>query len=401
LTPVVPIGAVRRRCASIHCQSRSARPGNGVQPRLDGGQRVVAHHSTAQRTARAAVVGDGEPERVEQPPQQVVRRAAQAVGVGRGQRFEQVDRGGRSSRATSSASMRAVQERWPELPRIRQRQPMVRATRKALQNIAEVIAFIEAGAPVESARQTPMLETMYSYLATLMLTGRSLADLPELDVQAAPALEGAIRAALEATEIDSVLVERHAGISPAAMQRLLEHFRTYDDPAELVLALPESTDATNTYSRALALSDEELGSDFGSPARHFQLALLITSWMRGQPLARLIMSRVEYLRRNDRPIKLPYEIRDVMRDVEQVARFKAPKCLACYSDVLGIHVGQVGRDDLQDVPNISMMLELGVSRITRGLADGARSFANERSRRVRVHRGRWAHPRRGARLDQS
>jgi hypothetical protein len=112
------------------------------------------------------------------------------------------------------------------------------------------------------------------------------------------------------------------------------------------------------------LADEELGADFGAGPRQFALALLITNWMRGFPLARLIADRINYLERKKREYKLPNEIRDVMRDVEQVARFKAPKYLACYTDVLALHFQQQGRGEIPELPDISMMLELGVSRVT-------------------------------------
>ncbi len=71
-------------------------------------------------------------------------------------------------------------------------------------------------------------------------------------------------------------------------------------------------------------ADQELGADLGGGPRQFALALLITNWMRGFPLARLIANRIIYLKRKNRECKLPKEIRDVMHDVEQVARFKPP-----------------------------------------------------------------------------
>jgi hypothetical protein len=254
-------------------------------------------------------------------------------------------------------------ERWPELPTTRERQPVSRATHAALSDAPAVVAYIEAGAPIEAAKENPMLETVYSYLASRVLSGAGLTEL-KLSVEDAQALEGAIQAAADGVEIDAALIERHAGISPAAMQRLLERFRTYDDPADLVLALPESNDSTETYMRALGLADQELGADFGGGPRQFALALLITNWMRGFPLARLIANRINYLKRKNRDYKLPNEIREVMRDVEQVARFKAPKYLACYTDVLALHFQQQGRDEIPEMPDISMMLELGVSRVT-------------------------------------
>lgn len=241
---------------------------------------------------------------------------------------------------------------------------MVRATNEALSDVLAVISYIEEGAPLASASTTPMLETVYSYLATRVLGGAGLDDLSQLSDGEAQAIEDAIQVAVRSMDIGTALVERHAGISPASMQRLLERFRTYDDADDLLLALPESTDATTTYVRALGLANQELGSDFGTPPRQFALALLITNWMRGYPLARLIASRIDYMQKHNRDYKLPNEIRDVMRDVEQVARFQAPKYLACYTDVLSLHFQQEGRTDIPELPDISMMLELGVSRIT-------------------------------------
>jgi hypothetical protein len=87
----------------------------------------------------------------------------------------------------------------------------------------------------------------------------------------------------------------------------------------------------------LGFANDELGASFGNDAHQFALGLLIINWMRGLPLAQLIANRITYLRGRNRQVKLPKEIRDVMRDVEQVARFQAPKYLACYSDILSLH----------------------------------------------------------------
>jgi hypothetical protein len=255
-------------------------------------------------------------------------------------------------------------ERWPELPTTRRRQPIARATTEALSDPAAVVSFIENGAPIESARAQPMLETVYSYLASRVLTDAGLDDLSALEPGEVATLERAIRSQSDGLEIETALIQRHAGISPASMQRLLDRFRTYENAQDTMLAPPESTDATTSYLRALALSSDELGADFGASARQFQLALLITQWMRGYPLARLIAERIRYLESRGREYKLPNEIRGVMQDVEQVARFQAPKYLACYNDVLALHLRQRGTEDVPQLPDISMMLELGVSRMT-------------------------------------
>lgn len=255
-------------------------------------------------------------------------------------------------------------ECWPELPTTRHRQPLVRATHEALTDVEAVISYVETGAPPLAARQNRMLETIYSYLATRVMSNLGLANLPVLDSDHALRLETAIRVAAESTDIDTALLRRHAGISPAAMQRLLERFRSSTNPDDLVLVAPESIDAVEVYMGALDLVNQELGAEFGTLARQTQLALLIVGWMSGRPLSELITKRIDYLDRNNRSYKLSTEIRSVMHDVEQVARYEAPKYLACYADVLALHFRQQGREVSTALPDISMMLELGVSRVS-------------------------------------
>jgi hypothetical protein len=95
------------------------------------------------------------------------------------------------------------------------------------------------------------------------------------------------------------------------------------------------------------------------------LALLVTRWMQGYPLARLIADRIKYLTDKNKHPDDAIQIRSVMNDVEQVARFEAPRGLGCYCDVLRQHLTEVGRDDLlEQLPQFNLFLELGVSQQT-------------------------------------
>lgn len=66
-----------------------------------------------------------------------------------------------------------------------------------------------------------------------------------------------------------------------------------------------------------------------------------------------------------RPYKLPILIRDTMELVEQIARFRAPKYLSAYMDVLHLHLREIDREDLiEDGLDIGTQLEFGVSSAT-------------------------------------
>jgi hypothetical protein len=50
-----------------------------------------------------------------------------------------------------------------------------------------------------------------------------------------------------------------------------------------------------------------------------------------------------------------------MKDVEEIARFQAPKYLSCYIDVLKQHLGAINRSDLISADlDINVLLEFGV-----------------------------------------
>lgn len=256
-------------------------------------------------------------------------------------------------------------QRWPEPPRHRVRQRLHRQAADVLADPSELIGYIEAGTPSSPARRE--LEAVYSFLAARVAAGVSISEISglSLTVRQAAALAEVVSASLDGVKLPPALLSRHAGISPLLMQRLLDRMNA--EPAEmLLLALPEERDAWRAYANAFRLLVETTGADFGVTGRQNQLAVLVVQWMRGLPLARLVQDRLDYQATKVKPDSVSATIRSVMDDVENVARFLAPKYLACYRDILGLHLAAIGRTDLAvSVPDeIEMLLELGVSTRT-------------------------------------
>lgn len=83
--------------------------------------------------------------------------------------------------------------------------------------------------------------------------------------------------------------------------------------------------------------------------------------MRGYPLSRIISSREKYYRNK----KIANIIRDTMKDVEEIARFQAPKYLTCYIDLLRFFLKTINREDLiNKLFEMNVLLEFGVSQKT-------------------------------------
>jgi hypothetical protein len=94
-------------------------------------------------------------------------------------------------------------------------------------------------------------------------------------------------------------------------------------------------------------------------------ALIVVQWLQGMSLARMIQKTIDYQKELGREIKLPALIRNTMDLVEQTARFKAPKYLSAYMDILNLHLREIGREDLiDDGLDIGTQLEFGISSRT-------------------------------------
>jgi hypothetical protein len=187
-----------------------------------------------------------------------------------------------------------------------------------------------------------------------------------LDSDVGAQVIAAVESALNSTVVPASVFTRHPGVSPVAMQRLYTAFGAHAGAlTELTLPPPESNDAPEGYAHALALVAGTLGGDFNHPRRRTQLAFLMTHWMRGWPLSKIISDRWSYESSLTKPKSLDSVIRAVMSDIENFARFEIPRYLDCYSDLLKLYASNNGLGELvANQPDIAMMLELGVSRVS-------------------------------------
>ena len=94
-------------------------------------------------------------------------------------------------------------------------------------------------------------------------------------------------------------------------------------------------------------------------------ALVVVEWMRGLSLATIIRKRIEYHQRRGQTPKLSLVIRSTMELIEQIARFRAPKYVSSYIDVLNVFLREIGREPSGETDlNIALAMEFGVSSKT-------------------------------------
>lgn len=260
--------------------------------------------------------------------------------------------------------------RWQEPPLQRVRRPLDRASDRVLSDVGALRTYIADGELEAEDEVAKLVEPVFSYLASEVSREVPLRSLPGTKGIATSELEGLeaeISDALEEVEVPAEIYRAHAGISPVAMQQLLTYFRQHQEPESLVLLLPEKGGADKSYLKALTRVRNHLKAPFSPSGGYLHAqAILIREWMRGRPLPRLISKRIEY-EKKAHPTKkeetlIAAAIRNTMRDVEQFARFQAPKYLTCYVDILAFYLAESKSEVTMPEMDLSMMLEMGVAR---------------------------------------
>lgn len=261
---------------------------------------------------------------------------------------------------------------WPNGVPSRARYPIKRESDAVLEHGEDIRNYlINRGLSVDlsSLEDAEKFEQVGAYLlATFMRLGTvSAANFAKRhDAASIEKLDQVLRVLAAPIGIGIDLVTRHPGVSAIGLQRLLEAFRSYEGDVENLL--PAEVASNDSYDRFVTIMeriDKHLFLAFAPEARIRLYALIVVKWLKGYSLARIIQDSIEWHIGAGRPFKLPQLIRGTMELVEQIARFKAPKYLSAYMDVLNLHLHEIGRDELiDDGLDIGTQLEFGVSTTT-------------------------------------
>lgn len=222
---------------------------------------------------------------------------------------------------------------------------------------------------LSSLEDKDKFEQVGAYLLTtfMRLGSISAASLAKRhDAASIAKLDQALGEIAEHIEISVDLAARHPGVNAIGLQRLLEAFRAYTGDAENLL--PAEVASNDSYDRFITIMrrvNEHLFLAFTPETRINLYALIVVKWLKGYSLTKIIRDSIDWHKEVGRSFKLPELIRGTMELVEQIARFRAPKYLSAYMDVLHLHLREIGREDLiDDGLDIGTQLEFGVSSTT-------------------------------------
>ena len=177
-------------------------------------------------------------------------------------------------------------------------------------------------------------------------------------------IDEALESALSNVEVPATILSKNQGVNPLAQQKLLEYFKKFErDSIELIPPYPEDDDAQEKYLHIIGRISSNLTGD--SYKLNAYRSVLITNWLRGYGLARIIADNIRWHNKNKTGKNTATIIRETMRDIEEYARFRFLKYTTCYIDVLKLYLGTKGDCAAIDkIPQLNLWLEFGASKTT-------------------------------------
>lgn len=260
---------------------------------------------------------------------------------------------------------------WPNGVPKRSRYPIKRETDAVLASPDKLATYLESrkDEALGSLQESGEFEQVGAYLLTTYMRLGSLANATfakRHPKEVLRKLDNCLEKVSKEISITQEVLLRHPGVSAVGLQRLLETFRNYEGNVEnLLLAPTESVDIYDRYVTILKRINENLYPVFLPDGLIPLHALIIVEWLRGFSLSTIIRKRIEYNQKRNKNSGIPTLIRTTMSIVEETARFKAPKYISAYVDVLRLFLREIGREDLIDEGfDIGVALEFGVSSKT-------------------------------------
>ena len=263
---------------------------------------------------------------------------------------------------------------WPQgVPR-RSAYSVIRETDRVISQTSDFQSYIQTRNERTTRSVIADIESVASYvIAYYIRTGTSAGSpsVRRMTSESIIALDESIGEVTSEVEIPESITSAHPTINALALQRLLDDFRAFvGDPDDLLPTAPESDDAVTVLTGILFRINENLAFEFGEAGFQLACAIISVDWMRGKRIAEIINNMVRVRRRQNtnaggNDINYANVIRETFQRIEEIARFKVPKYLAAYVDVLRFHFQQIGRgNDFPRDLKLDLFLEFGVGTTT-------------------------------------
>ncbi len=262
-----------------------------------------------------------------------------------------------------------VEQAWPHGVPEKTAYPIARETDVVLSEPEDLAAYITDRSRSKGAQFDERLEPVSAYLMAWFTRNKTISNAPSV-LRAAndqiELLDSALRSSLNEIVVPEAIVNAHPGITALSMQALLNTFERHEGPLDYLLPpYPGDEDIVEGLKSVFAIIDSTLAPVFQGEALQWAAAYTTRDWIRGKKLGMMISGAIQREKEKTEDVNYAKIIRNTMRFVEEFARFKAPKYLSAYLDLLRFHYEKLGRvsDFPSDLP-FDLYLEFGVNTST-------------------------------------
>lgn len=254
---------------------------------------------------------------------------------------------------------------WKEAPIEKVEQTVERTTSNVLKNNFNEI--INSFSDDLSEVNTDNIEATVGYLFQEYLKSNDIQNCQEVsnscNQEQIDTLNQVLKGYSEKIKLPLEILENHPTTFHYSMQKLLDRFneKYKYNPAEIIPDLSED----GMYNSLIAILTRMRRYFNTGLFESTYSALITTSWMRFKNLPFIIQRRITYKKDNGKPESFNASVRNVFKDIDLYARYKVPKLLSCYVDVMNYFFKQIDYTAEYDKTiDIAMFLEYGINKKT-------------------------------------
>lgn len=255
---------------------------------------------------------------------------------------------------------------WVDAPKQKEEIHVERTTQKALKNnFDDIVKAFETDMSKDKKMDKIEATLGFLYNHFLQLDHISLCNEVKENCTETQiiSLDNALKQYQQKIVLPNEVLMKHPITYHYSMQKLLERFyeKYTDNPEEIKPVLSKD----DMYVSLIKILNR-MGKFFHTGLfSNDYAAHITTSWMKYKSLPNIIQRKIVYSKEHKKNKDFNTCVREVFRDIDELARYKVPKLLSCYVDVMNYFYEKIDRVDLIDVDkDISMYLEYGVDKKT-------------------------------------
>lgn len=259
---------------------------------------------------------------------------------------------------------------WDVAPTERIEQSVERTTHKTIvANFDEIISAFSSDLPIENANKDN-IEATVGYIFQEYMRTNDISKCLEIsnicNGEQIQSLNNVLEEYSRKIQIPIDILENHPTTYHYSMQKLLNRFyeKYQENPDEIYNLIPDLSEE-NMYNSLIPIL-KRMQRYFNTGLIEVTYpALIATSWLRFKNIPYIIQRRITYNEKHNKKESFNTSVRSVFNDIDNLARYKVPRLLSCYVDILNLFFKQINKQIPEEKnKDIAMFLEYGINKKT-------------------------------------